>query len=172
MVEINLLSWRAEKNKYERNRMRLIIAVAVITSLTLMIMIHLLLMKQIQRDDRLLQQLGMKFSGLNPSQRHQAASVDVLEDGFAAGKMMRLMLDEMAKSTASGVCFQQLSRDENGWHLSGRALSAASFTSAWRVLAAVNFFKNSVVQELKKDLAQDYFQFILQVPMMRSEREE
>lgn len=168
MVEINLMPWRTQKIVYERKKMRLLISAGVVSAMILVTIIHVLLSRQIQRDEKILQQLEAAL----PARVSQPFVLDGVTGEWLTGKNAAKLLNIIAQSTANGVCYQQFLRDETGWHLTGRALSVAAFTSAWRSLSAEIFFKNSVVNEIKKDAASDYFQFIIHVPNVPAGREE
>jgi hypothetical protein len=126
------------------------------------------LSRQIQRDEKILRQLEAAL----PARASQPLVLDDVAGELLTGKNAATLLNIIAQSTANGVCYQQFLRDESGWSLTGRALSVAAFTSAWRSLAAEIFFKNSVVNDIKKDAASDNFQFIIHVPNVSSRHEE
>lgn len=169
MVEINLMSWRTQKILYERRKMKLLIVAGAAIAMIFVMIIHVLLGWQILRDEKILRQLAAVMPVITDAARDsQTLILDGVAEGFLTGKNAAMLLNVIAQSTANGVCYQQFSRDENGWRLTGQALSVAAFTSAWHSLAADIFFKNSVVNELKKAAGRDVFQFVLHVPAVQS----
>lgn len=173
MVEINLMPWRTQKIAYERKKMKWLISAGVVLAMILMTIIHILLSRQIQRDEKTLRQLEAALPpAVDAVHGNQKTVLDGSSEGFLTGKSVTELLKMIAQSSISGVCYQQLMRDESGWRLTGRALSVTAFAAAWRSLAAGILFKNSVINELKKDVASDYFQFSIHVPNVSSGREE
>lgn len=157
MVEINLLSWRAEKQAYELKSVRQTIAASVAAACIILIALHILLSEKVRRDALQLQRMHIAA----PQEMH-VAERDTQE--ILSAQLLALLLDAAAKISGSGVCYQRIARDDNGWRLEGQALSLQSVSSGLTVFMDSALFAKMNLQELKKAPGHDYFQFVMRLP--------
>lgn len=157
MVEINLISWRAEKQAYEEKVTRQIIAASAATAMIIMMTTHIILKAAVRHDEKRLQH----FSAAVPQLADVNQNVSIAEYSTAA--QLSALLDAAAKTIGSGVCYQRIAKHDDGWTIEGRALTAQSMLSGLMSLEKIPSSDGMELRELKKDASHDHYQFVIQM---------
>ncbi len=156
MVEINLISWRAEKQAYEEKVTRQIIAASAAAAMIIMMTAHIILKSAVRHDEKRLQHFAAtpQFADVNPNGK-------IIEYSTAA--QLAALFDAAAKTIGSGVCYQRIAKQDEVWTLEGRALTAQSMLSGLMSFEKIPSSDGVVLRELKKDTSHDYYQFVIQM---------
>lgn len=162
MVEINLISWRAEKRAYEEKVTRQIIAASAAGAMLVMICAHLVLKAAVKHHEKQLQHVTAEIP-------QSYVSVGAMSVSPAAE--LAVLLDA-ANFIGGGVCYQRITKDDSGWMIEGRALSAQAMLSGLRTFEKIPASAGAALRELKKDPARDEYQFVFQMRTAENQQGE
>lgn len=157
MVEINLISWRAEKHAYEEKILRQIIAGSVAAAMIIMITAHIILKAAVRQD----QQRLHHFTEILPTVADSHAKINIIT--YSTTAELAALLDAAAKTIGSGVCYQRIAKEDGGWVIEGRALTSQSMLSGLMSLEKMPLSAGMTLRELKKDASHDVYQFVIQM---------
>ena len=162
MVEVNLLAWRDKKHVYERKMLTLAMVASVVVAIVLVSILHFIIELQVNDEKRRVQQIQERLPDQTPQKNsgHVMPSSHSPEE-YIPGDVLGLSLDDLSSVVGNGICFQRLMRSERGWHLTGKALSLQSILLAKKLLIASSQFKEVIISDVKKDVMDDGFHFVM-----------
>ncbi len=149
MVEINLLTWRAQKNQYEKKSLCLLIIAGAIVAGTLWGGLHYFVMKSV---DAKMQRVSMLSARLPDVPRESADIVTENDERkYMNASSAIKIIDAAATTIQLGVCYQRILREGAHVSLAGRAWSAVAVTLALQELEQNEVLGAANLGEMKRE---------------------
>lgn len=145
MVEINLITWRTQKNEYEKNMVRVFMLVGCLIAALFVSGAHYLMMNIIDKQTRSVSLLGARL----PGSRHEEVTTEHVEKFQSPAEFVKI-LNAVSQSARFGVCYQKISLDAARATLLGKARTVMSVTWALHDLEVANIYGNIVLQDVKQ----------------------